>query len=67
MSSSRASDMTTKQQILEMIERLPDDISGDDAIEAIRLFESVRIGLEQVAAGEVVPHEDVIREFSIKR
>ena len=59
--------MTTKQQILAMIERLPDDISADDAIEAIRLFERVRIGLEQVAVGDVVSNDEVLREFSVKR
>jgi predicted transcriptional regulator len=51
--------MTSKQQILEVIERLPDDVPVDQVIEELYLLHKIQIGLEQVQAGRVVPPEEV--------
>ena len=55
--------MTTKQQILEVIERMPDEISISEAIEKLHLLERIRVGLAQADAGELVSHEEVKRRF----
>lgn len=55
--------ITTKTEILELMQRLPDEVSIDEAIERLYLLRKIRIGLQQADAGEVVPHEEVKRRF----
>ncbi len=55
--------MTNKQKILEVIDRLPDDTSVDQAIDALCLLQGVELGLKQADAGQVVPHEEVMRRL----
>jgi predicted transcriptional regulator len=55
--------MTNKQRILEVIERLPDDVSVERAIDELYFWEKVQEGLRQADAGELIPHEEIEREF----
>ncbi len=55
--------MTRKQQILNVIDRLPDNVSVEEVIEELFLWEKVRVGLEQADAGNLIPHEEIEREF----
>ncbi|HKD35148.1 MAG TPA: hypothetical protein VKB78_00065 [Pirellulales bacterium] len=55
--------MTNKQRILEFIERLPDDISVEQAIDELYFWEKVEAGLRELDAGEGIPHEEIEREF----
>ena len=59
--------MTAKQQILEFIERMPDDVSVEEAIEGLYLLNKIQIGLRQVEAGDVISHEEVKRQFLTMR
>jgi hypothetical protein len=54
---------TVKQRIIEMLQRLPDNIDYDRAIESITVLQKIEIALEQVERGEVYEHEDVMREL----
>jgi predicted transcriptional regulator len=54
---------TIKQKIIEMLQRLPDDIDYDRAIESIMVFRKIEIGLEQADHGEVIEHEELMREL----
>lgn len=55
--------MTAKQKILEAIEQLPDEVSIDEAIERLNPIRAIEQGRAQVEAGEVISHEEILREF----
>jgi hypothetical protein len=53
--------MTNKEKLLDVIHRLPDDVSIDSAIDALCLIRKIEIGLRQSDAGNVISHADVKR------
>jgi len=55
--------MTTKQAVLEMIERLPEDISVEDIMAELYLRQKVDEGLRQLDAGEGIEHEEAIQRL----
>jgi predicted transcriptional regulator len=55
--------MTNKQKILEVIDRLPDETSIDQAIDALCLLQGVELGLKQADEGKVIPHDEVMRRL----
>jgi hypothetical protein len=56
-------DMTTKERMLDVIGRLPDQTSIDEAIERLYLLKKIEIGSSQLDAGDEIPHEEIEREF----
>ncbi len=50
--------MTTKQKILRMVERLPDDVSYDRVIYHLHVMKGIEIGLQQAARGEGIDHDE---------
>jgi hypothetical protein len=54
---------TIKQQIIEMLSRLPDDIGYDRAIDGIRVMRALEISLQQADRGEGTDHEEFMREL----
>ncbi len=44
--------MTTKEQVLELVQKLEDNASIDRVIYELELLKNVRIGLEQIERGE---------------
>jgi hypothetical protein len=55
--------MTTKERILDVIQRLPDETSFDQAIYELQVVREVELGLEEADRGEGVPQEEVERMF----
>ena len=55
--------MTEKEEILALIERLPDNATIEDAIERLVVFYKVQHGLEQLDNGEGIPHEEAKRRI----
>ena len=55
---------TVKQQVLQAVEELPDDTTFEEAMERIYFLYNVERGLAQADAGDVVDHDDVLREFA---
>jgi len=55
--------MTTKEKIRDVIERLPEDTTIDDAINALYLLQGVELGLKQADEGLVIPHDEVLRRL----
>jgi predicted transcriptional regulator len=55
--------VTTKQAIIEMIERLPDDVSVEDIMAELYFRRKVDEGLRQLDAGEGVDHEEAKRRL----
>lgn len=51
---------TVKQKIVEVIERLPDTATLEDAIERLCFLAKVEEGLRQSDAGETVPHAEAV-------
>jgi hypothetical protein len=54
---------TTKQRILEAIEKLPADATVDDAIERLVFLAKVERGLAELDAGKGIEHVDVERRL----
>jgi hypothetical protein len=59
--------LSAKEQVRALLDVLPDDASWDDILYAASIRRSIELGLADVAAGRVVSHEDVRREFGISR
>ena len=57
--------MTAKEEILESIERLPDDATIEDAIEMLVVLYKVQHGLDQLDRGEGIPHEEAKRRIRL--
>ena len=51
--------ITTKQKIRQVVERLPEDTTIDGTIDALYLLQGVEIGLQQADQGQVIPHEQI--------
>jgi predicted transcriptional regulator len=51
---------TVKQKILQVIERLPDTATLEDAIERLCFLAKVEEGVRQSDAGEMVPHAEAL-------
>ena len=49
---------TTKQAVIEMIERLPDEASVEDIMAELYFRQKVDEGLRQLDAGEGIDHEE---------
>ena len=50
--------MTVKEEVLELMEQLPDDASIEDAIERLIVLYKIQQGLEQLDKGEGIPQEE---------
>lgn len=50
--------MELKEQMLQTIQELPDDVSFDDAMERLYLMYKIERGIEQSDRGEVVSQEE---------
>ena len=58
--------METKQQMLKVIEELPDDAGVEEALDRLYLLYKVERGLRQADRGELLTQEEV-RERMAKR
>jgi predicted transcriptional regulator len=56
--------MTEKEKILELMKRLPDDATIEDAIYELYTAYKIERGLEQAGRGEGIPHEEVRRRIA---
>jgi len=56
--------MATKDDVIEMIRQLPEDVTIDDIMEELYTRRRIEEGLRQVEAGEVISHEDVKKRLS---
>ena len=55
--------MTVKEEILELMEQLPDNATIADAIEKLIVLYKVQHGLEQLDNGEGIPNEEAKRRI----
>jgi len=55
--------MTTKEQVLELVQKLHDNASIDQVIYKLELLRNIQIGLEQIEKGEFFDHDEVFEEL----
>lgn len=58
--------MTTKETVLAVLERLPDDCTIEDVQYHLYVTQAIAAGLADSEAGRVVPHEHVAAELRRK-
>jgi hypothetical protein len=52
-----------KKQVLDLVNRMPDEFSLEVLIEHLIVLEKIEIGLKQVAEGKVVSSEEAKLKF----
>jgi predicted transcriptional regulator len=55
--------MSTKEAVIEMIQRLPDNVTVPDIMAELYFRQKVDEGLRQLDAGEGIPHEEAKRQL----
>jgi len=55
---------STKEEILEIIRTLPDDVTVDDAMAALYFKMRVDAGLKELDEGKGIPHEEVKKRLA---
>ena len=55
--------MSAKHEVELLLTKLPDDCSLEDIQYHLYVLEKTRRGLEDIEAGRVVSHDEVVREF----
>lgn len=58
--------MTTKQAVIELLDKLPEDCTLDEIQYRLDLLQTVERGRQEVAQGKKLCHEDVMRELRTK-
>jgi predicted transcriptional regulator len=56
--------MSTKEAVIEIIKRLPDDVTLPDIMAELNFRQQVDEGLSQLDAGQGLSHEEAIRQLS---
>lgn len=55
---------TVKQQILKVIQELPDDATTEDALDRLYLLYKVERGISQADRGELISQEEARRRLA---
>jgi predicted transcriptional regulator len=55
---------TEKQRAIDAIKSLPEQATIEDAIERLCFIVKIEEGLRQSDAGELVPHDEVKKQFA---
>ena len=56
--------MTTKDAIIELIRKLPDDVTVDDVMQELYVRRSIEEGLKELDEGNGIPHDEVKRRLA---
>jgi predicted transcriptional regulator len=51
--------MSTKDQLLDMIRKMPDDLTIEDVMQELYVRQKIEAGLLQIDQGETVSHDEV--------
>ena len=54
---------SAKQEVVELLDVLPDDVSMDTLLEQMRLKAKLLRSLEYADRGELIPHEEVMEDL----
>lgn len=53
-----------KQLLRDAVEQVPEDATVEDVMDRLYFLAKVARGLEAADCGELIPHEEIEREFS---
>ncbi len=56
---------TVKDEVRALLDRLPDDVSWERLLDTIELRRKIARGLDDIEAGRLTPHEEVLRSFRV--
>lgn len=56
--------LATKEQVIELVKAMPDDVTVEDVMEELYFKLQVDQGLAQLDRGESIPHEEVEKRLS---
>lgn len=56
---------TEKQRAIDAIKTLPEQATIEDAIERLCFIAKIEEGLRQSDAGQLIPHDEVKRQFGL--
>lgn len=56
--------MTSKRQIIEALEKLPDEANIEDAMDQLYLLYKIERGMQEIDRGEGIPHEELKKQVS---
>ena len=56
--------MSTKQIVLDLLQKLPEDVSLHEVAQEIEFIAAARQGLAEIDRGERIPIEDIERELA---
>ena len=54
----------SKQEVLNVIDALPEDVSFEDVLYELYVMSNIKAGLDDLKAGRVHSHEEVRRMFA---
>lgn len=57
-------DGSVKAAMRELVEHLPDDSTWDDVMYRVYVRQKIQAGLDDVAAGRLIDHEEVFAEYT---
>jgi hypothetical protein len=60
---TNSADLMTKKKILDVIQRMPEDGTIDDAIQRLELLKAVAQGMKDCEEGRVHDHDEVFAEL----
>ncbi len=58
---------TVKEEILRLVERLPEDATWEDVQYQIYFRQTIEAGLADSTAGRIVPQDEARRRFTLER
>lgn len=50
----------TQELVIATVKQMPIEFEVKDLIERLHFIEQVNVGLDQIAQGKTIPHEDVL-------
>jgi len=54
----------TKQEIIEAMQKLPEDATFEDAIERLEFLRRIELGIQQAEAGQAIPHAEATKRLA---
>lgn len=56
--------LTTKELVRRALDHLPDDVTMPEVIERLNYLHHIQLGLEDLDAGRIIPHEEIKRQIA---
>ncbi|MDB5313498.1 MAG: hypothetical protein JWO38_7700 [Gemmataceae bacterium] len=64
MSAATTTPPTTRDAVVEMIRKMPDDATLADIMDALFVRQKIEEGIRQADAGQAIPHEEATQRLA---